>query len=119
MKTAIAITLATLMCAGASMALAAPAPALIRQDAQTPPSMTQQQSTNPQSTCTNQYPVFSQLDKSGRGYITKKQAKQVPQLEKDFRHANTSHNGKLTETQYTAWVQSQCGSEQPLPPPIN
>lgn len=117
MKTAIVITLATLLGAGLGSAFATPAPALIRQDTQPASGMTQQQPANPQSTCTNQYPAFSKLDKGGRGYITKKQTKQVPQLQKEFKQANTSHDGKLTEAEYTAWVQSQCGSGQPVPPP--
>jgi len=122
MKTAIAMTLTLLLAAGLGTAFATPLPLLIRQDnSQSPPAMPQQQQPqpgNPQASCTNQYPVFSQLDKSGRGYITKKQAKQVPQLEKNFKKANTSHDGKLTEAEYTAWVQAQCGGPgQALPPP--
>ena len=119
MKTAIAMTLATLLTVGVGTAFAAPSSPLISQDNPPPPAMPQQQQPgNPQAGCTNQYPVFSELDKGGRGYITKKQAKQVPQLEKEFKQANTSHDGKLTEAEYTAWVQSQCGSGQTLPPPL-
>lgn len=119
MKTAIAMTFAMLMTVGVGTVFAAPSPLLIRQDNPPPPAMPQQpQPDNPQAGCTNQYPMFSELDKSGRGYITKKQVKQVPQLEKEFKQANTSHDGKLTEAEYTAWVQSQCGSGQTLPPPL-
>lgn len=119
MKTALAITFAALLAGGMGTALAAPAPSLVRQNMPPAQSMPQQQTGPGQSACPNQFPVFSQLDKSGRGYITKKQAKQVPQLEKDFKKANTSHDGKLTEAEYTAWVEMQCGSGQPLPPPLN
>lgn len=122
MKTAIAMTFAMLLTVGVGTAFAAASPLLIRQDNSQPtqamPQQQQPQPGNPQAGCTNQYPVFSKLDKSGQGYITKKQAKQVPQLAKEFKQANTSHDGKLTEAEYTAWVQSQCGSGQALPPPL-
>lgn len=118
MKIAITTGLALLLAAFTGSAFAGPMHSSSPQDRRIPPSMSQQQ-TSPQGTCTNQYPTFSQLDTKNQGYITKKEASQVPQLKKDFKKVNTEHNGKLTEAEYTSWVQTQCNSAQtPNPPPV-
>jgi EF hand len=81
--------------------------------------------TDPQNACNAKYPSFKQLDTKNKNYITRQEAVQVPGLEQAFKKADTNHNGKLSDSEYTAWVESQCRSmlrqQQPgqmTPPPI-
>jgi hypothetical protein len=93
-----------------------------KQDMQMPRPESQNLS-NAQNACNTKYPSFSRLDAKHRGYLTKKEASQVPGLVQAFKKADTNHNGKLSDSEYTGWVESQCKSmsnHQPqgqMPPP--
>lgn len=62
-----------------------------------------------EESCAKKFPVFSRLDARHNGEVTKQEARRVPQLEKDFKKADTNHNGKLSQAEYSAWVEDQCG----------
>lgn len=96
-----------------------------KQEMPTRPQAVQQTPADPQNACNTKYPSFSQLDTKHKDYLTKKEASQVPSLESAFKKADTDHNGKLSQSEYTAWVESQCRSsmsQQPqgqmTPPPV-
>lgn len=109
MKTAIATTLTALLVMGVGTAFAASPLANGSQNMPTPSGTPTQQSPGAQSGCSGQYPDFSQLDTKHQGYLTKKEVKKVPGLKEAFKKADTDHNGKLSQSEYAAWVQSKCG----------
>lgn len=113
MKTIVATTLAAVLATSAAgVAFAAP-PMSSRPGEQTPPpamNPMNPHAKSPKVSCASQYPSFSQLDTKGQGYVTKKEATAAPKLEMNFKKADTNHNGKVSRSEYTAWVRKQCGS---------
>lgn len=108
MKTIIATTLAGLLCMGTGAAFAQQTPPPT--EPQTPPPMRPmtQRPTSPETSCASRFPTFSQLDVKNQGQITRQEARQVPALEKGFKRADTDHNGKLSQMEYSRWVEKQC-----------
>ncbi|MGA9851760.1 MAG: EF-hand domain-containing protein [Gammaproteobacteria bacterium] len=110
MKTAIATTLATLLALGVGVAFAGTPQNASQQNMQTPTMAQHATPADPQNACSSKYPDFNQVDTAHQGYITKKEARKVPGLVQSFKKADTDHNGKLSQAEYKAWVQSKCGS---------
>lgn len=114
MNTIIASTLAGMLVIGSSAAFAqqTPPPA----EPQMPPPAvkpTTPHPTNPAESCASRFPMFSQLDIQHTGKITKQEAGRVPLLERNFKKADTNHDGKLSQSEYGAWVERQCSRGLP------
>jgi len=122
MKNFVTLISGVVFALGLGVVCAGNAPASGKQDMQMPRPAAQTPS-DPQNACNAKYPSFSQLDTKHKDYLTKKEVSQVPGLEDAFKKADTNHNGKLSDSEYTAWVESQCKSmlrQQPqgeMPPP--
>jgi hypothetical protein len=124
MKNVIAVISGIVLAFSLGTAFAGNTQASGKQDMQMPRPASQTPS-DPQNACNSKYPSFSQLDTKHKDYLTKKEASRVPGLEHAFKKADTNHNGKLSDSEYTAWVDSQCRSmlrqQQPgqmTPPPL-
>jgi hypothetical protein len=124
MKNLIAVISGMLFALSLGAAFAGNIQASGKQDMQRPRPASQTPS-DPQNACNTKYPSFSQLDTKHKDYLTKKEVSQVRGLENAFKKADTNHNGKLSDSEYTAWVASQCkgmlnqqSQGQMTPPPI-
>lgn len=109
MNTIIASALAGMLALGSSAGFAqqTPPPA---EPQMPPPAMnpTAPRHTNPEESCVTKFPMFSQLDVQHTGEITKQEVRRVPLLERNFKKADVNHDGKLSQSEYGAWVQQQC-----------
>ncbi len=124
MKNVIAVISGIVLAISLGAAFAGNTPASGKQDMQNPEQASQTPS-DPQNACNTKYPSFSQLDTKHKDYLTKKEVSRVHGLEQAFKKADTDHNGKLSDSEYTAWVESHCKSsmlnQQPqgqTPPPV-
>jgi hypothetical protein len=121
MKFLVVIFVASIFSIGIATALGNDRQGREGQDMQMP--QPARQATNvDQSACDSKYPSFKQLVSKHRQYITREEANRVPGLKQAFNEADSDHNGKLDEAEYSAWVQSKCISKQPpgrmTPPPV-
>lgn len=48
--------------------------------------------------------VFKTLDKGGKGYLDREDAKGEPQIDKNFTQINTSGSGKITKEELATWL---------------
>ncbi|MGA9855556.1 MAG: EF-hand domain-containing protein [Gammaproteobacteria bacterium] len=124
MKNVIAIISGIVLAISLGTVFAGNGPTSGAQDMQMPRAASQTPS-DPQNACNTKYPSFSQLDTKHKDYLTIKEVTHVPGLKSAFKKADTDHNGKLSQSEYTAWVQSQCRSSmsqqsqgQMTPPPV-
>ncbi|MHB8404053.1 MAG: EF-hand domain-containing protein [Gammaproteobacteria bacterium] len=123
MKSILAITLAVVFAVSLGAALASNLQGSNKQDMQMS-RPAQQTAAVSQNACRSKYPSFSRLDSKHQGYITKEEARHVHGLLQAFKKADTDHNGKLEQAEYSAWVQSKCSNKhwqsqgRMTPPPV-
>ena len=57
--------------------------------------------------CAKNLPSFSKLDKNNTGYLSTKEAGNVPNLQTSWQSADSNNDGKVSRQEYDSWKRQQ------------